>query len=421
MTSLKYMMTPLMNHVFKRVENTELEQQKELRQREVFPYYQPIIEVASGCIHSFEALARTLDVDGNIQSAGKLFFDPTISDINKLELDQRVRRQAVTQARWLPANTRLTINISPEWISSIHDDGAIPTLQMIYNAGLDPSRVVIELTELKGDIHRIQSVVRRYRQAGLLIAIDDFGAGFSQLDRVIALEPDIIKLDMQLFKQALKGGIAKYVVKSLVELSTKCGARIVCEGVETEEDFHFGLKCGAGYMQGYLFAPASQQFLSVDTFASQVRQLRERFFAQICHTENHKNACINRIKDKVLELRSILLTENTIHLSSLQANFQGPAELLRFYICDINGNQVSANYNFTPEAQVWESDTTPIGYNWSWRPYFFKLMALKEHKNTLFSVSDSYQDQSSEQLCITLTTFIDDKRLLLVDIINEWD
>ena len=66
-------------------------------------------------------------------------------------------------------------------------------------------RVVIEITETHGELSRLQRLVEQYHAVGLRVAIDDFGAGNSQLDRIIALAPDMIKLDMRLFKMAAKG------------------------------------------------------------------------------------------------------------------------------------------------------------------------------------------------------------------------
>lgn len=385
-----------------------------------FPYFQPIIEVASGRISSYEALARSRNNRGVILSAGALFSDPQISDLNKRRLDQQLRRQALAQAHALPANTRMTLNISPQWIDTLEEGGVIPTLEMIAQAGVDPRRIVIELTELSGDIKRILAVVQRYRQAGLQIAIDDFGAGFSQLDRVIALEPDIIKLDMQLFKQAFKGGIAEQVVESLVELSTKTGARIVCEGVETAEEFHFGLKCGAGYMQGYLFAPAGPDFLSTDAYEAQVDRLRQDFFAQMSRQERHKIEQVRRIKQDVLALLALLQQQSPIDPDSLQRLYCGPPNLLRFYICDRNGKQVTANYNFDHPQQRWRCDPSQIGYNWAWRPYFYQLAALDSLRCDRLVASNRYQDLASGQLCKTFAMLLDEQQVLLVDIIADW-
>lgn len=83
---------------------------------------------------------------------------------------------------------------------------------------------MFEITELGGDSQRLAEVVARYRQAGARIAIDDFGAGYSQLDRVLALRPDILKLDMRLFQAAALGGPSSEVVRALAQMAEKLGA-----------------------------------------------------------------------------------------------------------------------------------------------------------------------------------------------------
>ena len=388
-----------------------------LSEVDFFHYFQPIIEVASGSIRSYEALARTFDINGEPKSAGAFFTDPRVSSLSKLEIDQRLRRLTLSQVNNLPDNTQMTLNISPQWIDSLNDKSVIPTLQMIDQAGVDPKRIVIELTEINGDISRLKSVVNRYRQAGLKIAIDDFGAGFSQLDRVIALEPDIIKLDMQLFKQAVKGGIAEQVVKSLIDFSIKSGGQCVCEGVETEAEFNFGLKCGAQYMQGYLFAAAAANFLPTDTFTAQINTLREKFFILEKQKEADKIVKMEKIKEQVNDLRCILLFDMENKLANLKHFFSGSPDLIRFYLCDNQGYQITANYDYNYLHHGWQVNAEAIGFNWAWRPYFYQLMLLDPQQKNMVITSKSYQDQSSKQTCITLATFVDANRILLVDMV----
>ncbi|MCW8884108.1 MAG: EAL domain-containing protein [Motiliproteus sp.] len=386
----------------------------------VFPYYQPIVEVASGRIDSYEALARKKDHQGQVVSAGRLFIDPDISASNKRRLDHRVRRQALESVHQLPSDTRIAINISPEWINHLGPESVVPTLEMVDEVGIDPSRVTIELTEDLGDIDRISAVVRRYRQAGMEVAIDDFGTGFSQLDRVIALEPDVIKLDMQLFKQAVKGGLAEKLVRSLVEFSTKSGGRIVCEGVETEEEFFFGLHCGARYMQGFLFAAAGPYFLQPDTFSGQLKSLRKKYFDSMERRESQKVERIGTIKQKVQELRNILLAGCRVDVERLVRQYRGIPELIRFYICNRRGDQVTANYEYYHIDQTWHADSSSVGFNWSWRPYFYQLMVLDSQQQGRLVASDCYQDRISGRPCKTLAMMLQDEQVLLVDVVADW-
>jgi len=160
---------------------------------------------------------------------------------------------------------------------------------MLDELNIDRSRVIIEITESEGDLNKLIKVVKVYRKHGLQVAIDDFGAGFSQLERVMAIHPDIIKLDMSLFKQASKGGIANDVVQLLTRLAERSGCRIVCEGVETEEEFFFSLSCGAQYMQGYLFSAAEAEFKHPAHYQPLIAALRNKYLQKSLKQTPGKN------------------------------------------------------------------------------------------------------------------------------------
>ena len=246
-------------------------------QKQLFPYFQPIVGAASGTIIGYEALARQYDDFGRVISAGALFSSPDIPADQLIAWDRMVRRQALEQFSRSNFNGYLTINISAAWIDHLADFNSLPTLLMLEEFNVDRSRIIIEITESKGDLDKLVEIARVYRRHGLKIAIDDFGAGFSQLERVMAIQPDIIKLDMQLFQSAAKGGIASDVVHLISRLAKRTGCRIVCEGVETDDDFHFGLNCGAQYMQGYLFSPATAEFKEPMHYEKQISVLRKTF------------------------------------------------------------------------------------------------------------------------------------------------
>jgi len=180
---------------------------------------------------------------------------------------------------------------------------------MLDEFNVDRNRVIIEITESKGDLDKLVEIADLYRQHGLKIAIDDFGAGFSQLERVMAIQPDIIKLDMQLFQNAAKGGIASDVVHLISRLAKRTGCRIVCEGVETIDDFHFGLSCGAQYMQGYLFSPATAEFKEPLHYQKQISSLRKTFLKKTLAKEEHKIQFIANIKGLIECLKIALETD----------------------------------------------------------------------------------------------------------------
>src|SRR5690606_18038502 len=239
--------------------------------------FQPFIDTATGRIAGIEALGRLRQADGSLHSVGPLFVDPKVSPAQLRRLDRQMRDDALARLAEAPADWFLSINISPRWISRLRPRQPLPSLKQLARRGVAPERVVFEITELGGDGHKLSEVVARYREAGARIAIDDFGAGYSQLDRVLALQPDILKLDMRLFQAAARGGPSGEVVRALAQMAEKTGFWIIAEGVETEAELDFALECGARYVQGYLFARPEERFFAADAFVERFARLREQY------------------------------------------------------------------------------------------------------------------------------------------------
>ena len=384
----------------------------------LFPYFQPIIGAATGRVIGYEALARRWNANGEIISAGELFSSPDIADEILIEYDRCVRRKALEKFIHLPGNSYLAINISAAWLDYIDDLKALPTLQMLDELNINRNRIIIEITEAKGDLHKLTEIVKIYRKQGLKVAIDDFGAGFSQLERVMAIKPDFIKLDMRLFKMATKGGIASDIVHLLTRLGKLNGCRIVCEGIETDDEFFFGLRCGAQFMQGFLFSQATPHFVPTESYSRHIDSLRKKFLLKTIASEKNNIQAINQVKSLIDHLQQALQTD--FNLNELSAWPFEKSGILRFYLCNNEGTQISSNFNFYHGK--WFEDPRQIGFNWSWRPYFYQLLALEQTQDSVQLVSSSrYRDFSTDQLCKTLSVRLDEDRILLIDITADWN
>lgn len=372
--------------------------------------FQPFIDTATGQIAGVEALARLRDAQGYLHSAGPLFADPKTPPTALRRLDRQVREQALMRFHDAPSQWFLSLNISPRWISRLRPEQALPSLKQLERSGIDPKRVVFEITELGGASQRLPGVVARYREAGARIAIDDFGAGYSQLDRVLALQPDILKLDMRLFQEAARGGPSGEVVKALAMMAEKTGCWIIAEGVETDAELDFALECGARYVQGYLFARPELAFFENDAFVDRFAQLRDRYVQQ----KLAERARLMGLRRQLAELFAAL--KDNLE-SDLPATLAAPVAypwLLRLYQCDRHGTQTTPNLEWRDGA--WQADSRYIGHNWSWRPYFYQLLAEGWEERRLI-LSSTYRDATSNQYCLTAGQFIDNgNRLLLVDI-----
>jgi EAL domain-containing protein (putative c-di-GMP-specific phosphodiesterase class I) len=373
--------------------------------------FQPFIDTATGRIAGIEALGRLRQADGSLQSVGPLFADPRRPAMQLRRLDRQIRDNAMSRLHEAPVDWFLSLNISPRWISRLRPDQPPPSLARLESFGIAPERIVFEITELSGDDQRLKEVVAHYRNAGARIAIDDFGAGYSQLDRVLALQPDILKLDMRLFQAAARGGPSSDVVRALAQMAEKTGCWIIAEGVETEAELDFALECGSRYVQGYLFAQAQLDFFEADAFVNRFAALRD------CY-----------VMKKVAERERLMTLRK--HLTQLMCRLQRWAEddgaiaglpngtdfpwLLRFYQCDRQGTQLTPNLEWRNGA--WTADPKYLGHNWSWRPYFYHLLAEGWHERRL-TLSSTYRDATTNQYCLTAGQFFDNgERLLLIDV-----
>lgn len=376
-----------------------------------FAVFQPFIDTATGRIAGVEALARLRDAQGQVRSAGPLFADPKTPPAALRRLDRQVREDALHRFHQAPADWFLSLNISPRWISRLRPAQPLPSLIQLQRSGIDPARIVFEITELGGASQRLPDVVARYRNAGARIAIDDFGAGYSQLDRVLALQPDILKLDMRLFQEAARGGPSGEVVKALAQMAEKTGCWIIAEGVETEAELNFALECGARYVQGFLFARPEEELFASDAFVGRFARLRDSYVQQ----KLAERARLVSLRQQLAELMSELRfwAESGAPATSLNAPDNYPW-LLRIYQCDRHGTQLTPNLQW--RQNIWQADDRYLGHNWSWRPYFYQLLAEGWEERRL-TLSTTYRDATTNQYCLTAGQFIDNgRRLLLVDI-----
>jgi EAL domain-containing protein (putative c-di-GMP-specific phosphodiesterase class I) len=243
---------------------------------ELEPFFQPIIDVNNGLIAYNEVLARKKRRDtGHYVSAGAIFSSSALPLAQILKFDKQVRYKAFSKYKDYTGDARLSINISPNWFNehapflklAAHK---IPTLSMLNDCGIDPKRIVIELTEYAGNKELIQHFVSAYRKMGAKIAIDDFGTGFSQIDRLIEIEPDIIKLDMSLFQRSLTNTYTMDLIKVISSFAKKTNSELIFEGIETIEEYKIAVDAGADLVQGFLFSQAQPEFYQDNHFAEKI-------------------------------------------------------------------------------------------------------------------------------------------------------
>jgi diguanylate cyclase (GGDEF)-like protein len=196
--------------------------------------FQPIWELGDhgNRLLGFEALARP--DTGDRLSPGEAF--ELASRIGRgHELDALCRRATLARARELPAEALLFLNVSPQ--SFDQDDLAGDRLpRAVRAAGLEPDRVVLEITE-RASAARLDRVVReatRLRTLGFKLALDDVGAGNAGLEMLRSLSVDFVKIDREVIVDSAAGGAARAVLLAVIAYANEAGAYVIAEGIETD-------------------------------------------------------------------------------------------------------------------------------------------------------------------------------------------
>lgn len=217
--------------------------------------FQPIVDVRTRQVFSYEALIRGR---GNEPAYSVLAQVPAE---NMLQFDQDARVRAIELAVRLGIGCHLNLNFIPQGLQS--QAAILTTLQAADRASLPIGRLVLEVTEgaVIDDHARFAETINEYRALGLMVAIDDFGAGYSGLNLLADFQPDQIKLDMKLIRGIDRNGPRQAIVRAIGEVCGDLGIDVIAEGVETVEEYAWLVHEGLALFQGYLFArPALEQF-----------------------------------------------------------------------------------------------------------------------------------------------------------------
>ena len=209
--------------------------------------FQPLFDLTDGEYIGAEALAR---FDASPTRSPERWFEEADKAGLRIEMELSALRSAFADLDRLPPATFLSVNVSPVTCCS-------PDLPDVL-AGADPSRVVLELTEHTQvtDYSQLSRCLKPMRARGVRIAVDDTGAGFSSLSHVLALAPELIKLDIAMCRDVERDGARQALIHALVDFASHIGAGVVAEGIESSEQLLALRDVGVRYGQGFFLGRA---------------------------------------------------------------------------------------------------------------------------------------------------------------------
>lgn len=196
-------------------------------------YYQPIMDLLSGRLWGYEALVRG---EGVLSNPGRLFRAACAAGLLE-ELDASCFKLIL--AKGLPPEGRLCVNVTADGLAGLDVSFADP-------------RLVLELTEYGvSDLKGLPAMLRKWRERGTKLAIDDVGGEVTQLRAALNLRPDFVKISRSLVSRCDAGG-KRLFLQQVLEICRHVGAETVAEGIERVEELEVLRGLGIRYGQGYL-------------------------------------------------------------------------------------------------------------------------------------------------------------------------
>ncbi len=221
-----------------------------LTKRNLSALFQPVMDLSSGTFLGFEGLIRG-PADSPLHSPANL-FDAARQQGLALKVEMLCRQVVLETfaAQKLPG--KIFLNVSPETLTHpSFNNGQM--LAYLENLGIDPQRVIIEITENQPtfDFEAMRNALLHYRNMGFQIAMDDLGQGFSSLRLWSELRPEFVKIDMHFVQGVNADPLKQQFLRSIQQIAKSSGTQVVAEGIETDAEFRvirdMGIACGQGY------------------------------------------------------------------------------------------------------------------------------------------------------------------------------
>jgi len=382
-------------------------------------YFQQIVSVSRKMVIGIEGLIRGVNAQSEDLIPPRKLFDMANGEGTTMELDRGCRSKILEEfSRIHPLDSEklLFLNIDAAVIETSIGSGYL--INQVEQYGICPRNVVIEISEksyLSGAT--LKRFADTYRQLGFMVALDDVGTGFSNMDRILLVRPDIIKIDHSLVKNINNDFYKQGVFKSLVILANKIGALVVAEGVETEEEAIHVLRLGGHMIQGFYFSIPGEIEDKSNAFSNdKIEFLGKRFnkYMELQYVqERDKHKLLYKIGSNSVERLSRVPCEGLdAELRQIVSDY--PA-MECAYILNDSGIQISR----TVCAEELSNDRKNLifysarkGTDHSMEKYYYPIIGGKRKRYT----TEPYVSMATGNLCITISyvfATIDNVKLIL--------
>jgi EAL domain-containing protein (putative c-di-GMP-specific phosphodiesterase class I) len=363
--------------------------------------FQPIISIPHRRAVGYEALVRASDDRGEPCSPLTLFSLPK-SSRQKLQLDRACRSIHVQNfSRQKTTGEWLFLNLNSQGLESERPEMGFMT-RSLSDYGIAPQRVVIEILETEiDDRDYLKSLIKHFRELGCLIAIDDFGAGHSNFERIWDLEPDIVKLDRSMVVRAANSSKVKRILLGIVSLIHETGSLVIIEGVETKKEALIAIDVGADMVQGFYFAyPHADINLNPDLDQALVDLIELHRQESLKHNLqlDHYFARFHKLYEEAV---SQLLVNTSLDIAANIIFKEYRA--IRCFLLDETGHQRGNSIHAHPYKHEFDKRVLPLlfGKNASWSHKYYHSRAINQPGK--IQVTRPYLSVAGLHMCITVS------------------
>jgi EAL domain-containing protein (putative c-di-GMP-specific phosphodiesterase class I) len=368
--------------------------------------FQPVFSLAHGRAVGHEALLRATDGAGKAVAPLDAFALAASSGrtvlLDRLSRAIHVRNfsaQAPDGSSWL------FLNVSPQAIVEGRLYHAPFFADLLKSTGFPPHRVVVELLESSLDQRtELDSSVNFFRDLGCLIAIDDFGAGHSNFDRIWQFKPDIVKLDHSLVHQAYRDPVVRGMMPRICSMLHESGALVLMEGVETESQAMIAMDADVDFVQGYFFARPAPGLVTEPTGGASFDALFDIYRRLALLEQRDYQAEVSQYARAIdLAARQLRAGEP---LDAAAARFLDLPMAERCYLLDRRGRQAAPSLLAARAQAGADPRFTPVnnisGSNWARRHYFRRAISHPDRVH----LTRPYLSLATAALCVTVSISI---------------
>ncbi len=382
---------------------------------EIRSAFQPIYSVAHSAAIGHEALLRG-DGPRGPMGAGDIIASLS-HQWSAAQIDEACARLHLSTFSRQAREGWLFLNVSPDVLSDR------TTAQRMFGSwlresGVGRGRVVVEIVEKEARSEQeLACAIEGIRDAGCLVAIDDFGAGESNFQRIWRMRPDIVKLDRGILEEACQHAHVRQLVPGIVSLLHEAGCLVVLEGIETEEQAMVAMESDVDFVQGYLFSRPSEDAPDPADARAVFERLFVRFQRAVRGRRERDEGYFDLFTVPFQDCARSL--EEGEPLSSAAQSLIRMPSTQRAYLLDSEGRQVGTNLESPFSASTETMEFSPFasseGANWFRRPYFRRAVS---RPGTL-QISRPYLSVRDATRCVTLSMGLHiagDLRVLCLDL-----